>query len=98
MSPLSGKTESESHGDTLVEPAPAWVTIVWNDPVNLMNYVAYVFESYFGYSPERAHLLMMQVHEQGRAALSRGPREKIERDVLAMHEFGLGATMEKDGA
>jgi ATP-dependent Clp protease adaptor protein ClpS len=26
----------------------AWVTVVWNDPVNLMSYVSYIFRSYFG--------------------------------------------------
>lgn len=74
-----------------------WVTLVWNDPVNLMSYVAYVFESYFGYSTARAHELMMQVHQEGRAVVSTGDRERMEVDVQAMHSFGLWATLQKDG-
>ncbi|WP_340697644.1 ATP-dependent Clp protease adapter ClpS [Cellulosimicrobium funkei] len=74
-----------------------WVTLVWNDPVNLMSYVAYVFESYFGYSTTRAHELMMQVHQEGRAVVSTGDRERMEVDVQAMHSFGLWATLQKDG-
>jgi ATP-dependent Clp protease adaptor protein ClpS len=72
-----------------------WVTIVWNDPVNLMSYVTYVFEKYFGYSRKKAEKLMMEVHEDGRSVVSTGSREEMERDVQAMHEYGLWATMEK---
>ncbi|MCB7136423.1 ATP-dependent Clp protease adapter ClpS [Cellulosimicrobium marinum] len=75
-----------------------WVTLVWNDPVNLMSYVAYVFESYFGYAPPRANELMMQVHQDGRAVVSSGPRERMEVDVQAMHSFGLWATMQREDA
>jgi ATP-dependent Clp protease adaptor protein ClpS len=74
-----------------------WVTLVWNDPVNLMSYVTYVFESYFGYSQSKAKKLMLQVHHEGRAVVSSGGREKIEVDVQAMHEFGLWATMQRSG-
>lgn len=77
--------------------ADAWVTIVWNDPVNLMTYVSYVFESYFGYTPQRAQRLMMQVHQEGRAVVASGPRERMEVDVQAMHGFGLWATMQRGG-
>lgn len=83
--------------ETLLNPDDPWVTIVWNDPVNLMSYVSYVFESYFGFSEQRAYKLMMQVHSEGRAAVSTGTREKIEVDVQAMHGYGLWATMQKNG-
>ena len=33
-----------------VVPDTPWVTIVWNDPVNLMSYVTYVFQTVFGYA------------------------------------------------
>ena len=72
-----------------------WVTIVWNDPVNLMSYVAFVFQQHFGYGKKKAEKLMMEVHEQGRSVVSTGTREEMERDVQAMHEFGLWATMQK---
>jgi ATP-dependent Clp protease adaptor protein ClpS len=71
-----------------------WVTIVWNDPVNLMSYVTYVFQSYFGYAKERAEKLMLDVHLKGKAVVSSGTREEMERDVNAMHGFGLWATLE----
>lgn len=76
-------------------PDVPWVTIVWNDPVNLMSYVTYVFESYFGYPRVKAERLMLDVHRKGRAIVSNGNREEMERDTEAMHEFGLWATFQK---
>ena len=73
-----------------------WVTIVWNDPVNLMSYVTYVFQTYFGYSKEKATKLMLDVHHEGKAVVSNGTREEMERDVEAMHSYGLWATMQHD--
>lgn len=73
-----------------------WITIVWNDPVNLMSYVTYVFMEYFRYPREKAERLMMDVHEKGRAVVSSGTREAMERDVTAMHGYGLWATLQKD--
>lgn len=72
-----------------------WVVIVWNDPINLMQYVSYVFRKLFGYSKAKADELMLDVHEKGRAAVSNGPREKCELDVFRLHEHGLWATMEE---
>jgi ATP-dependent Clp protease adaptor protein ClpS len=76
-------------------PQTPWVTIVWDDPVNLMSYVTHVFVSYFNYSKGKAAKLMMQVHTEGKAVVSSGTREEMERDVGAMHEYGLWATMDK---
>ena len=81
--------------DEITLVAKPWVTIVWNDPVNLMSYVTYVFQKYFGYDKAKAERLMMEVHRDGRSAVSTGSREEMERDVQAMHEYGLWATMEK---
>ncbi len=75
-----------------------WVTIVWNDPVNLMSYVTFVFSTYFGYSRKKAEKLMLEVHQDGRSVVSTGSREEMERDVQAMHEYGLWATMQKADA
>ncbi|GAB3658700.1 ATP-dependent Clp protease adapter ClpS [Nocardioides korecus] len=72
-----------------------WVTLVWNDPVNLMSYVSFVFQKHFGYSRSKAEKLMMEVHEDGRSVVSTGTREDMERDVQAMHEYGLWATMQR---
>lgn len=71
-----------------------WVTIVWDDPVNLMSYVAYVFQDYFKYSAEKAERLMLRVHNEGKAVVSTGNREEMERDVMAMQNYSLWATME----
>ena len=73
-----------------------WIVLVWNDPINLMNYVTLVFQKVFGYSLEKATTLMLDVHEKGRAVVSSGAREKAEMDVYRLHEFGLWATMQQD--
>ncbi|WP_034266253.1 ATP-dependent Clp protease adapter ClpS [Actinospica robiniae] len=73
-----------------------WTTVVWNDPVNLMSYVTYVFQTYFGYPRSKAEKLMMDVHQRGKASVSTGSREEMERDVSAMHGYGLWATLQHD--
>ncbi len=73
-----------------------WITIVWNDPINLMSYVTYVFMTYFKYDRAKSELLMMDVHERGKAVVSNGTREEMERDVTALHSYGLWATLQKD--
>ena len=72
-----------------------WLVIVWNDPVNLMSYVVYVFQKLFGYSREKATRLMLQVHHDGKAVVSSGNRERAEMDVFRLHKHGLWATMEQ---
>ncbi|MFT4083049.1 MAG: ATP-dependent Clp protease adapter ClpS [Nocardioides sp.] len=84
--------------DDLTVPDTPWITIVWNDPVNLMSYVTYVFQTYFGYSKKKSEKLMLEVHRDGKSAVSSGTREEMERDVSAMHEYGLWATLEKQDA
>jgi ATP-dependent Clp protease adaptor protein ClpS len=79
-----------------VDQERPWVTIVWNDPVNLMSYVSYVFQQYFGYAKEKAEKLMLDVHHRGKAVVSNGSREEMERDVQAMHAYGLWATLQHD--
>lgn len=73
-----------------------WVTIVWNDPVNLMSYVTYVFQTVFGYTKEKAEKLMLDVHRKGKAVVSSGTREEMERDVQILHSYGLWATLQSD--
>jgi ATP-dependent Clp protease adaptor protein ClpS len=72
-----------------------WVCIVWNDPINLMNYVTHVFMTYFKYSKDKAEKLMLQVHQDGKSVVNTGSREEMERDVNAMHSYGLWATLQK---
>ncbi len=73
-----------------------WVTIVWNDPVNLMSYVTYVFQQVFGYPRAKAQKLMLDVHHKGKAVVSAGAREEMERDVEVLHGYGLWATLRHD--
>ena len=72
-----------------------WLVIVWNDPINLMSFVTFVFQKLFGYSKEKASRLMLDVHHKGRAVVTSGPRERAELDVFRLHEHGLWATMEQ---
>ncbi|AEG82264.1 ATP-dependent Clp protease adapter protein [Corynebacterium ulcerans 809] len=74
-----------------------WMCIVWDDPVNLMSYVTYVFQTILGYSKRRAIELMMQVHTEGKAVVSSGERDKVEGDVKKLHTAGLWATMQQGG-
>jgi ATP-dependent Clp protease adaptor protein ClpS len=78
------------------DPDKPWVTIVWNDPVNLMSYVTWVFQKLFGYSKDKATALMLDVHHKGKAAVSSGSREQMEVDVARLHAAGLWATLQQD--
>ena len=82
--------------DDLTVPATPWITVVWNDPVNLMSYVTLVLQRHFGYSRAKAEKLMMDVHTQGRAVVANGTREAMEADTEALHGYGLWATYQKD--
>lgn len=94
VTPAGGTAIDERRSEQIQTMQP-WVTIVWDDPVNLMSYVTHVFTSYFNYSRDRAERLMMQVHMEGKAIVSSGGRESMERDVQAMHSYGLWATLDK---
>jgi ATP-dependent Clp protease adaptor protein ClpS len=91
--PLTTRDEDTGHEDDRDRP---WVVLVWNDPINLMSYVAFVFRKLFGYSEAKATELMLQVHNDGKAAVSSGTREKAEHDVARLHSFGLWATLRQD--
>jgi len=83
-------------GDEVTEPDRPWLVVVWNDPINLMSYVTFVFQKLFGYSFQRATKLMLDVHHKGKAIVSSGAREKAEFDTSRLHAHGLWATMQKD--
>lgn len=73
-----------------------WLTIVWNDPINLMRYVTYVFQRVFGYPKPVAEKLMLDVHYKGKAVVATGAREAMERNAEALHGYGLWATVSHD--
>jgi ATP-dependent Clp protease adaptor protein ClpS len=98
------RTQPGTREERRVDPASGeeaatdspWVTLVWDDPVNLMSYVTYVFQKLFGYPEPHATKLMLQVHEEGKAVVSAGSRESMEADVTKLHAAGLWATMQQD--
>jgi ATP-dependent Clp protease adaptor protein ClpS len=91
--PVEVDQPSDEH---VVEPDRVWIVIVWNDPINLMSYVTYVFQKLFGYPRPKAERLMLQVHNEGRAVVSSGSRERAEADTARLHAHGLWATMQQD--
>jgi ATP-dependent Clp protease adaptor protein ClpS len=91
--PVEVKQPETSQDARLDSP---WITIVWNDPVNLMSYVTYVFQKVFGYPKAKAHKLMLDVHHKGKAVVSSGAREAMERDAETLHGYGLWATVSHD--
>lgn len=82
--------------DEVVVADKPWLVIVWNDPINLMSYVTYVLQKLFNYPLQKATKLMLQVHNEGKAVVSNGPRERCEADVARLHAHGLWATLFKD--
>jgi ATP-dependent Clp protease adaptor protein ClpS len=94
--PTRPSTTGQQHHRTRRCDGQPWVTIVWDDPVNLMNYVTFIFQKPFGYSEPHATKLMMQVHTEGKAVVSAGSRESMEVDVTKLHAAGLWATMQQD--
>lgn len=97
MSPIIRHSDLDTREQVDARPTTTfdvpWLTIVWNDPVNLMSYVSYVFRSYFGMTAAEAERRMLQVHNEGRAVVATGNREEMERHVEAMHDYGLWATL-----
>jgi len=94
--PTKPGTTGEGESAPVNVTASPWVTIVWDDPVNLMTYVTYVFQKLFGYSEPHATKLMLQVHNEGKAVVSAGSRESMEVDVSKLHAAGLWATLQQD--
>ena len=95
-STLSPVEISSPEGDVDLDTDLPWIVLVWNDPINTMEYVTLVFQKLFSYSKEKAEQLMLDVHHKGRAVVSSGARDKAELDVFRLHEHGLWATMQHD--
>lgn len=94
LTPQREATE-ERQSDALADPDRPWITIVWDDPINLMSYVTHVFMTVFGYPKAKAEQLMLDVHQRGRAVVASGTRERMELDVHTLHGYGLWATLEQ---
>jgi ATP-dependent Clp protease adaptor protein ClpS len=94
LTPQREATE-QADPEVVADPDRPWMTIVWNDPINLMSYVTHVFMTVFGYEKPKAEKLMLDVHHLGRAVVSSGTRERMELDVSTLHGYGLWATLEQ---
>lgn len=95
MTEVRSKIEGSAH--TELAPELPWETVVWDDPVNLMSYVSFVFQSHFGFTATQAEALMLEVHNRGSAVVAEGGREAMEMHVEAMHDYGLWATVRQVG-
>lgn len=93
MSIAAPETHQDIDLDQALRADRPWQTVVWNDPVNLMSYVVFVFKEYFGYAHSEATRLMLAVHNDGHAVVAEGPREQMELHAQAMHDYGLWATV-----
>ena len=87
--------ETRLEADEVPETDRPWVTVVWNDPVNLMSYVTWVLQKLFGFSKEKAERLMLDVHHKGKAIVSSGARERMESDASRLQAYGLWATVDQ---
>ena len=96
MTSSAPTTQETTDAADVTAPDAPWVTIVWNDPVNLMSYVTYVFQKLLGHPRPKAEKLMMDVHQKGRATVSVGTKDAMEADVLKLQAAGLWATMAQD--
>ena len=92
---ISPDKVEETDTDSVADVALPWVTLVWNDPINLMSYVTHVFQKLFEYDREKATRLMLDVHRRGKAVVSSGSREQMEHDVARLHAYGLWATLQQ---
>ena len=96
MGTIAPERRAEETAESVTAPDQPWITIVWNDPINLMTYVTHVLMTVFGYDKAKAETLMLDVHRRGKAVVSHGTREKMELDVNTLHGYGLWATLQKN--
>ena len=71
-----------------------WSVIVWNDPINLMNYVTFVFMRILGFNQTKATKHMLEVHELGRSVVATETRERAELYHQQLQAHGLSVTLE----
>lgn len=98
MIPIEATAETEAAPAVEVEVdeelSPPWQVLIFNDPVNLMDFVTLILRRIFGYTEQKATELMLQVHHRGRAIVWTGEREKAELYVQQLQSYQLLASME----
>jgi len=90
------QVEHEEKTGSKSDLEPGWLVICWNDPVNLMTYVAHVFRTVFGWNKQKAETHMLEVHQKGKSVLVRTTLEQAEHYVHQLQKYTLHATMERD--
>ena len=74
----------------------SWNVIVWNDPINQMTYVVFVFMRVLGFNKEKATKDMLQVHQLGKSIVATETREKAEFYHQQLQAHGLTVTLEQN--
>jgi ATP-dependent Clp protease adaptor protein ClpS len=74
----------------------SWNVIVWNDPINQMTYVVFVFMRVLGFNKEKATKHMLQVHQLGKSIVATETREKAEFYHQQLQAHGLSVTLEQN--
>lgn len=90
------KIKPEVRTETSAGAERRWNVIVRNDPVNFMGYVVVAFVSVLRISHESAKRLMRLIHEEGRATVWTGDRERAEMLALELQQWHLDARLEQD--
>ncbi len=73
-----------------------WNVVVWNDPVTPMSVVVVILRKIFQYSNAKATQLMLAVHNEGRAIVWSGKKDRAEGYCVQLHAHGLHASIEQD--
>jgi ATP-dependent Clp protease adaptor protein ClpS len=73
----------------------SWNVIVWNDPVNQMTYVVFVFMKVLAFNKQKATKHMLEVHNNGKSIVATETREKAELYHQQLQAHGLMVTIEQ---
>lgn len=92
---MKAGTEVLPDSETHLDLDKIWNVVVWDDPVNLMSYVVYVFQKVFGYPRGLCEKLMREVHQAGKSLVASEDRERAELHVQQLHQYGLRATLQR---
>jgi ATP-dependent Clp protease adaptor protein ClpS len=69
--------------------------LLWNDPVTLMDVVVRVLRKVFGYTADKAELLMLTAHREGKAVVWTGERDRAVRYCIELGSNGLQSTIRR---
>jgi len=92
---MRAATQTSPKTHALQDLESMWHIVVWDDPVNLMTYVVYVFQKVFGYNGQLERKLMLEVHREGKSLVATEAREPAEHHLHQLHQYGLQATLRK---